>query len=86
MHESTLMRSLIGQVEAVAQAQGARQVVGVTLTVGALTPFAPAHLRDHFRLAAAGTVAAAAHVTITVGGDPTDPHAQGIQLTSVEVV
>jgi hypothetical protein len=31
-------------------------------------------------------VAADAHVTIAVGGDPTDPHAQGILLTSVEVV
>jgi len=85
MHESTLMRSLIDQVEAVAQAQGARRVVGVTVTVGALTPFAPAHLRDHFRLAAVGTVAADARVTITVGRDPADPHAQAIRLTSVEV-
>jgi hydrogenase nickel incorporation protein HypA/HybF len=85
MHESTLMRSLIGQVGQIAQAQGAERVVGVTLSVGALTGLSPAHLREHFHLAAAGTVAADARVTITVSADPGDPQAQAIRLTGVEI-
>src|SRR5215212_3263099 len=63
MHESALMRSLIRQVEAVAQAQGGGRVVEVTLAVGAWAAVTPAHLQDHFRLAAAGTMAAGAILT-----------------------
>jgi hydrogenase nickel incorporation protein HypA/HybF len=85
MHESTLMRSLIGQVEQIARAQGARRVVGVTLSVGALTGLSPAHLREHFRLAAAGTLAADARVTVAVSDDPSDPQAQAIRLTGMEI-
>jgi hydrogenase nickel incorporation protein HypA/HybF len=85
MHESSLMTSLIRQVEGVAQAHEARAVVGITLTVGVLAPFTPDHLRDHFRLAAAGTVAEGATLSIQVGTDPTDPQAQGIRLTGIDI-
>ncbi len=84
MHESALMVGLLRQVEAVAPAHGARRVVGVTLLVGALVLVTPAHLRDHFRLAAAGTRAAGADLMIQMGPDPRDPLAQEIQLTQVE--
>jgi hydrogenase nickel incorporation protein HypA/HybF len=85
MHESALMALLIRQVEGVAQLHGARKVVGVTLTLGALAPVTPGHLRDHFGLAARGTVAEDAVLTIEVGSDPGDPQAQRILLTSVEI-
>jgi hydrogenase nickel incorporation protein HypA/HybF len=85
MHESTLMASLIRRIEGVAQAHGAQKVVGVTLTVGALAPITPSHLRDHFRLAAAGTLAEDAALIIQVGTDFLDPEAQTIRLTEVEV-
>ncbi len=85
MHESSLMASLLRQVEGVAQAQEARAVVGITLTIGALAPFTPDHLRDHFRLAAAGTVAEGATLSIQVETDPTDPQAQTLRLTGVEI-
>jgi hydrogenase nickel incorporation protein HypA/HybF len=85
MHESALMASLIRQVAGVAQAHGAHKVVGVTLTLGALALVTPGHLRDHFQLAASGTVAEGAALAIEVETDPADPQAQAIRLTDVEV-
>jgi hypothetical protein len=58
-------------------------VVSVTLKLGALTNIAPAHLRDHFALAAVGTVAENAVLDIVVGTDPEDLYAQAILLDSV---
>jgi hydrogenase nickel incorporation protein HypA/HybF len=85
MHESTLMAGVIRRVERVAGDAGADEVTRVHLWLGALAHISPEHLREHFEIAARGTVAAGAQVEIDESGDIDDPNAQEIILTAVEV-
>jgi Zn finger protein HypA/HybF involved in hydrogenase expression len=83
MHESSLTAGLLRQVAAIARAEGGTRVLGVTLKLGALTNIAPDHLREHFALAAMGTVAQDAAITVIQDTDPADDQAQAILLESV---
>ncbi len=64
MHELTVCRALIGQVEAVARAHGARTVTRIELRVGPLSGVVPELLREAFALARAGTVAEGAELRL----------------------
>lgn len=79
------MRGLLKGIEAVAAAEGAARVTRVSVTLGALAHISPAHLAEHFREAAAGTIAAGAVLEIELAEDEADPAAQDILLRSVEV-
>jgi len=85
VHELTLMAGIMRKVERVAQEEDARRVTGVRLRLGALAHISPEHLREHFDLAARGTVAEGARVDVEVMQDVRDPDAQEIILCSVEV-
>jgi hydrogenase nickel incorporation protein HypA/HybF len=85
MHERALMRDLVARVEAVAEAERATRVTRVTVTLGALSHFTPAHFREHFADAAAGTVADGAAVDAHVDPDVHAPAAHGVVLSAVEV-
>jgi hydrogenase nickel incorporation protein HypA/HybF len=85
MHEASLIAALLRQITAVAQVQHARKVVGVHLSLGALSHIAPEHLREHFMQAAYGTVADGARLDIAVGAETSDPRAQEVWLDSIEV-
>jgi Zn finger protein HypA/HybF involved in hydrogenase expression len=83
MHESSLTAGLLRQIDAIARAEGGSRVLGITLRLGALTNIAPGHLREHFALAAVGTLAEAADVAVIEDTDPADANAQAIVLESV---
>src|SRR5690349_24859625 len=82
MHETALFRRLISQILAAADGQ---PVVTITLQVGALAAISPEHLATHLAEAAAGTLAAGAHVRVTQATDPTDPAAQAVTLERLTV-
>ena len=85
MHERTLMRAVIARVEAAARAEGAARVTGVSVKLGALSHFTPAHFREHFEEAARGTLAEGAAVEAVVENDLTDSRAGDVLVESVEV-
>ena len=85
MHERALMDDLIRKLEAEAQAAGATRVTCVRVRLGALSHFTEAHFREHFVDASRGTVAEGAAVQAELGADPTEPHAQGVVLESIDV-
>ncbi len=85
MHEASLMANLIHKIATLADAQQARKVTGVQITLGALSHLSPTHLREHFAQATQGTVAEGARLDIEAHTDVTDPSAQDIRLNSIEV-
>jgi len=85
MHEASLMRNLMKQVDEVAQNENARRVVAVSVWLGALSHMTEEHFGEHFRQAAAGTVAEDARLEVFLSDDATHPNAQDVLLESVEV-
>ncbi|MEQ8233692.1 MAG: hydrogenase maturation nickel metallochaperone HypA [Gammaproteobacteria bacterium] len=85
MHEASLMRGLMKQVEAIAAAHGGERVVSIEVWLGALSHMSPAHFEAHFAAVAPGTRAAGARLVIETSDDPAHPHAQDIVLQRVEI-
>ncbi|MDC4206029.1 MAG: hydrogenase maturation nickel metallochaperone HypA [Candidatus Manganitrophus sp.] len=85
MHEASLISGLIRQIESIAHPPPVRKVVGVTLRIGPLCATDPDHLRDHFLLAAQGTIAEGAELNVETIDDPADPNAASVVLRSIEV-
>jgi len=79
------MDDLIRKIEAEARGEGAARVTRVRVRLGVLSHFTEAHFCEHFADASLGTVAAGAEVEAELGIDPTDPHAQGVVLESIDV-
>jgi hydrogenase nickel incorporation protein HypA/HybF len=85
MHESSLIAGLMEKIAAIAREHGASRIAAVEITIGALAFIGPEHLREHFVLAAAGTLAEGAELRIRVSDDPQDPDAGSIRLEAVEI-
>jgi hydrogenase nickel incorporation protein HypA/HybF len=85
MHEASLIADLLHQIMAIMRQQGTGRVVGVTVKLGALCHISPAHLREHFVHGARGTIAEGARLTLEIGHDPGDLHAQEMVLDCLEV-
>lgn len=64
MHEISLLRGLLAQIDDLARKNGAKHVSVVRLKLGPLAHIEPDHLREHFVQAARGTVAEAARLDI----------------------
>lgn len=84
MHEASLMRALMRQIEHAAAAQRAHRVTAVTVWLGALSHFTPPHFREHFDDAAAGGIAAGAALDLTLSDDLNHPDAQHVRLEAIE--
>ncbi|MGI9431731.1 MAG: hydrogenase maturation nickel metallochaperone HypA [Myxococcota bacterium] len=85
MHEMSLMRSLMRQLEGLADQEGAGTITAVRLRLGALSHFSPEHFREHFAQVSPGTRAAGATLEISTSDDIHDPHAQDVVIESLEV-
>lgn len=85
MHEASLIKGLVKQVEAIVRQEGAKRAVGITVTLGALSHFSPEHFREHFEHESPGTLADGAQLHITLDTDATADRAQGVYIESVEV-
>jgi hydrogenase nickel incorporation protein HypA/HybF len=64
MHEMSLLRGLLHQIEALACRNSAGRVTVVRLKLGPLAHIEPDHLREHFAQTARGTVAEGARLDI----------------------
>lgn len=85
MHEASLMNDLMRKIAVLAHEQAAERVVGVRVTLGALSHMSAAHFREHFQESATGTVAEGAELFISESDDRTAPFAQDILLEAVDV-
>ena len=85
MHERALMNDLLRKILGAAQAERGTRVTRIRVRLGALSHFTEAHFREHFEDASRGTLAEGAAVEAELGTDPTEPHAQGVVLESIDV-
>lgn len=86
MHEDSLLRSLVRQIEGLARDEGAANVVAADVWIGALSHLeTEQHFREHFDRAAAGTVAEGAELRLTFSDDPLHEDARGLRLLRVDV-
>ena len=85
MHDHGVMRSLMQRIEDAARAENARRVVGVSVTLGALSHMTLMHFGEHFDQAAAGTIAEGALLSVTTSNDIRDPRAADVVLEGIEV-
>ena len=86
MHEFSLMAGLLKKINSVAIQQKAKKVVGVSVRLGALSNISADHFREHFVEAAKNSIVEGATLEIEESGDISDPNAQDILVTEVEVV
>lgn len=85
MHETAVVRDVVGRINQLAGAAGAHRVVAAKVWLGALSHLSAPHFRDHFAITAAGTPAAAAALEIETSDDPHDPNAQHVRLETIEL-
>jgi len=84
MHEQSILNSLMKKVLQVASAEGARRVREIHVRLGALSHFTEAHFREHFAIAAQGTLAEGAELDLELMTDELAPDAQGVYLVSLQ--
>lgn len=85
MHEQALLRELVRQVDAVAEAHGSRRVNRVRLRIGALCHLTPQLLRSRWPEVAAHSRAREAFLEIERSDAIDDPDAQHVRLQSIVV-
>ena len=85
MHEASLMKNLMRQIDEVAKSENAKKVTGVSVWLGAMSHMSVAHFAEHFEESSVGTIAEGAKLDCTVSEDVHHPHAQEIILKSVSV-
>lgn len=85
MHEHALMQDVMQKIEAIAAAEGALQVSGVGVRLGALSHFTPEHFREHFADASRGTIAEGAVVDAVVDERIDSERARDVVIESIEV-
>lgn len=84
MHEASLMRNLMAQIERLAEKEGANEVTRIQVNLGALSHFSKEHFLEHFEIASKDTVAEAARVDVILSEDIHSPGAQDVVLESID--
>jgi hydrogenase nickel incorporation protein HypA/HybF len=79
------MNDLMRKIDAEAQTEGGRRVTRIRVRLGALSHFTVDHFREHFADVSRGTIAEGAAVDAELATDPTEAHAQGVVLESIEL-
>lgn len=85
MHETGIVRDLVRRLEAAARDAGATRVSRVTIRLGALSQFSPAHFREHFDEEIRGTLAEGAALRILTCEDIADARAQDLMVESIDL-
>lgn len=85
MHEASLMDDLMKKILFIANRENAVKVTKVKVKLGALSHMSAEHFKEHFDIAAKGTIAEEALIEAEESDDDTDPHAQSIILKSIDV-
>ncbi len=85
MHEEALLRDLRRKLVDIAQREHVERISRVALWVGALAHVPEETLRSRWAGTVEGTPAEGARLEIQLSSDLTDPRAQGIVITHVDV-
>ena len=85
MHEASMMRAFMSEVDRIARSEGAKRVSSITVWLGALSHMSEAHFAEHFRDSSLGSIADGAQLDVTVSEDLDDPNAQEVIIRSVEI-
>ncbi len=85
MHEFSLMADLFRKIDSIYHDNGSNKIVGVKVTLGALSHITPDHFAEHFEEFSKGTPAEGAKLDVIQLEDQNDPNAQDILLDSVDV-
>jgi hydrogenase nickel incorporation protein HypA/HybF len=85
VHETGTVRNLIRRLEQAAMDSGATRISAISVRLGALSLFSPAHFREHFDEEAGGTLAEKATLSILTSEDVSDPHAQDVMIESISL-
>ncbi len=85
MHEYNLINKLINKILELAKEQQAKKVTKVSVQLGALSHMSPSHFKEHFDIAARGTIAENADIEAEESQDISDPNAQVVLLKSIDI-
>lgn len=85
MHEQSLMTDLMRKINSIGKKAKAKRIISIKVKLGALSHISSDHFKEHFILAAMGSLAEKAKLDIEVSIDLNDPHAQEVLLDSVEI-
>jgi hydrogenase nickel incorporation protein HypA/HybF len=85
MHEKYVIDNLMKKVLEIAEKERAKKVVRVSVTLGALSHMSHDHFKEHFDIAAKGTIAQDAEIDSEESKDEKDPNAMTVVLKSIDV-
>lgn len=85
MHEFNLMNKLFNKILVLAKEQQAKKVTKISVKLGALSHMSPSHFKEHFDIAARGTIAENAEIDAEESQDISDPDAQVVVLKSIDI-
>lgn len=85
MHEFNLMNKLFNKILVLAEEQKATKVTKVSVKLGALSHMSASHFKEHFDVAARGTIAEDAEIEAEESEDVSDPNAQVVVLKSIDI-
>jgi hydrogenase nickel incorporation protein HypA/HybF len=85
MHETHVVDNLVHQVVERAQKKRAVKILKISVKLGAFSLMSPMHFREHFNIAAQGTIAENAELEIETSDDIHDPNANRVLLKSFEI-
>ena len=85
MHEHALMNNLMNKILSLAEKEHATKITKVSVKLGALSHMSAEHFKEHFDIAAKGTIAENAAIDAEESLDLNEPNAQAILLKSIDV-
>lgn len=86
MHEKSLMDQLMKKIFQLAEQASAEKVTKVSIKLGALSHMSAQHFKEHFDIAAKGTIAQYAEINAEESQDVNDPDALFVILKSIDLV
>lgn len=85
MHEQSIINDLIKKILSLAEKEQAEKVTKVSVKLGALSHMSAAHFKEHYTIAAKGTLAEHAEIEAEESNDMDDPNAQVVILKSIDI-
>lgn len=85
MHEKSLMDDLMRKILSLASREGAVKVTKVSVKLGALSHMSKEHFKEHFDIAAQGTIAEDAEIDAEESLDIHDANAASVILKDIDV-
>jgi len=85
MHEKSVMDHLMNKILSLAKEEQTTKVTKISVKLGALSHMSAQHFKEHFDIAAKGTIAQDAEIEAEESQDIHDPNATRVVLKSIDV-